>query len=103
MDNTPMAMAPPYERARLLSVAIDVTNTELQAPIDRIEVVSGQILVSAGNKHLTLNYHYSGSYDLSGVPIPGGGNWVVEKAESLHTAKPRDLLSRLRNVFARSA
>jgi hypothetical protein len=88
----------------LLSVAIDIANTETKAPIDRIEVVSGQILVSAGNKPLTLNYHYSSSYDPSGVPIPSGGNWVVEKAESLpvHTAKPRDLLSRLRKVFARS-
>ncbi len=90
-------MAPRYERARLLGVAIEVAASELREPIDRIEFVSGQILVTAGNKHIALNYHYSGSYDPSGVPIPGGGHWVAEKAESLPA--PTGFLFRLCKLF----
>jgi hypothetical protein len=77
-----MALAPNYEAANLLHVAIDVAASELREPIDRIEFVSGQILVSAGNKRLALNYYRTSPCGPNGVPIVGGGHYFVVKAEA---------------------
>lgn len=99
-----MALAPNHETANLLHVAIDVAASELREPIDRIEFVGSQILVSAGSKRLALNYHRSTPCDDNGIPFAGGGHYVVVKAEPLRAsqASPTGLLSRLRKMFARS-
>jgi hypothetical protein len=47
-----MAMAPQYERARLLNYAIGKATRILQAPIDRVEVSSDQILFWARSRIL---------------------------------------------------
>ncbi len=78
-----MALAPNHEAANLLHVAIDVASSELRESIDRIEFVSGQILVSAGNKRLTLNYYRTSPCGPNGVPVAGGGHYEVRKAEPL--------------------
>jgi hypothetical protein len=98
-----MALAPNHETANLLHVAIDAASSELREPIDRIEFVGRQILVSAGNKRLTLDYYRSNPCDENGIPFAGGGSYVVQKAEPLPApqARPAGLLSRLRKMFAR--
>lgn len=98
-----MALPPNHETANLLHVAIDVAASELREPIDRIEFVGRQILVSAGSKRLTLNYTRSNPCDENGIPFAGGGRyhaWVGEPLPALRQA-PQGLLSRLRRIFAR--
>jgi hypothetical protein len=71
-----MAMAPHFERARLLGAAIEIATYELREPIDRIEVSELRIFVWAGKKTISMKYHNAGSYR---PDVLGGGDWVVEK------------------------
>jgi hypothetical protein len=86
-------MAPHFERARMLQIAIEAACHELDEPIDRIEVTGRRVLVWAGAKQVALSYSYANAYDRAGIPMPGSGNWVVEKAGS--TEDPRGWLIRL--------
>jgi hypothetical protein len=98
-----MALAPNHETANLLHVAIDVAASELREPIDRIEFVGRQILVSAGTKRLALNYYRSNPCDENGIPFAGGGRYHVVKAELLPASQtgPTGLLSWVRKMFPR--
>jgi hypothetical protein len=61
-----MAIAPYYQRARLLNAAIRKAAPVLRAPIDRVEVASGQVLFWArrrvlfwaGTKKLAISFQY---------------------------------------------
>ena len=66
------------ERARLLSIAIDRATRELQAPIDEVEVTSGQVLCRAGSRVLTMSYGYADAIHADGSVRPGSGSWWVE-------------------------
>ena len=74
--------APHHERRAMLSVAIDKATEELNAPIDRVEVVAGHVRCWAGSKLVTLLYDYAqgGSHDETGnfIPHVGTGWWHVE-------------------------
>ena len=74
-------MAPQFERARMLSAAIDRAIAELADPIERIEVELSNVFVWAGTKRLTMSYSYANSYSRDGAPLLGGGRWVVEVVE----------------------
>ena len=53
-----MAMAPWFERERLLHAALRKASYKLQMPIDRMEVKSDKILFWAGAKELTITFNY---------------------------------------------
>ncbi|MEW6438145.1 MAG: hypothetical protein AB1508_13370 [Pseudomonadota bacterium] len=93
-----MALAPYHETANLLRAALDVAGPELRKPIDRIEFVAGQILITAGETRIALNYRRFHYCDANGAPFAGGGYYKVEKAEP---ASSVGVLSRLYNMLAR--
>lgn len=93
-----MALAPYHETASLLGTALDVAGPELREPIDRIEFVAGQILITAGKTRIALNYRRCNHCDANGAPFAGSGYYKVEKAEPVSST---GLLFRLRNMFAR--
>ena len=97
-------MAPHYERARMLAVAIDRATAELGEPIDRIEVTARKVLVWAGRRYLSMTYGYANSYGPGGTAIPGGGTWVVEPDGPLRqdsSVPIGGLFSALRRLLAR--
>jgi hypothetical protein len=73
--------APHYERMALLGVAIRTATEELNAPIDRVEVLDKHIQCWAGSKVVTLSYDYaeSGALDEHGnfIVHVGSGSWEV--------------------------
>jgi hypothetical protein len=91
-------MAPQYERARMLCIAINDAASELREPIDRLEVERDHVLVSAGGRRLRFRYYYADSYGADGSPMPGSGRWVVEKitADAESAGPVQRLLSWLR-------
>ena len=70
-------MAPKYERARVLHNAIESVCAELGEPIDKIEVIGGDVLFWAGGQRVRVTYHYMQTYDSRGVPAPGSGTWTM--------------------------
>jgi len=71
-------MAPHFERARMLAVALQTASMELADPIDRIEVIGARVLVWAGKTCLAMTYYYADIYNPRGEPLLGGGSWVVQ-------------------------
>ncbi|MDR3462327.1 MAG: hypothetical protein P4L76_08440 [Beijerinckiaceae bacterium] len=84
--------APHHERRAMLDVAIHRATEELNAPIDRVEVVAGHVLCWAGSKMVTLLYDYAqgGSHDDSGrfIPHVGTGWWRVEVVPNSTLRRP---------------
>jgi hypothetical protein len=74
--------APQYERADMLRACINRAAYELSDPIDRIEVLSNKIVVSAGSQRVVLIARYANAIRPSGAVAPGSGQWVVDVAES---------------------
>jgi hypothetical protein len=83
-------MAPHYEQARMLHVAIDRAIAELGEPIDRLEVTAGKVRCWAGTTLLTMRYSYQNSYNERGAPMLGGGEWVVEVVAPNEAAAPAE-------------
>ncbi len=75
-------MAPQFERARLLGVAIQHATNELMEPIDRIEVGARHVVAWAGSRSLTMKYHHASSTGPDGSPMPGSGQWLVETVDA---------------------
>lgn len=84
--------APKHEREAMLGVAIQRATGELNAPIDRVEVVAGNVLCWAGSKRVTLSYQYAQgeSCDEHGkfVPHVGSGSWEVQVVADATSKKP---------------
>lgn len=74
-------MAPHFERARVLALAIDQANDLLQEPIDLIRIDGSEITVAAGGLMVTGTFSYHDAYAADGSPMPGSGHWSVELGE----------------------
>lgn len=96
-------MAPHYERARMLFLAVETATRKLGEPIDGIEVTSNTVLVWAGRKRLAMKYYYADSYGPDGVGMPGGGQWVIKTDRPVDTPRNTAMsrLSRLRESIGR--
>lgn len=71
-------MAPQYERARVLSIALDEAVSLLDDPIDEIAIEGNRIRVRAGGKEITGTYGYNNALDTGGSPMAGSGRWWVK-------------------------
>ena len=70
-------MAPKFERASVLSQALDVATNALEDPIDKVKVFREKIFVFAGRERLELSYVYDNAYSEDGSVKPGSGHWSV--------------------------
>lgn len=70
-------MAPKFERARVLSMALDIGAQQLEDPVDRIAVGRSRIWLFAGATCLELSYAYCNAYAEGGAVMPGSGHWSV--------------------------
>jgi hypothetical protein len=77
LKGTDAMMAPKYERGRMLEQALQLAIYELADPIDRIEVIGGQVVAWAGGRRLKMSFGYEASYGERGEPMPGSGTWRV--------------------------
>jgi hypothetical protein len=81
-------MAPKYQRASVLHNAIESACAELEEPIDKIEVIAGDVLFWAGSQRVRVTYHYMQTYDSNGAPAPGSGTWAMSVGKVVSNAAP---------------
>ena len=75
-------MEPRFERARVISEAIDIAAHALAQPIDKVNVTRDRIFVHAGRERLELSYGYDNAYSTDGSVMPGSGHWSVSIVKS---------------------
>ncbi len=89
-------MASHYLQAILIKMATDeAVNrylTNPREPIEKVEVVGDKVVVTAGNRCVTMSYSMSG-------PSHPSGNWTWNFAS--HDVRPLTLFERLKRLMRR--
>jgi hypothetical protein len=86
--------APKYQRAEMLEAVVNRAVMSLRDPIDRIEMLDGRFVVSAGKDRLVLHCVWINGVSGDGLPLLGDGVWVARTEDDVDGQEPPTDLSR---------
>jgi hypothetical protein len=73
--------APPFERARVLSLAIHEASRTLKEPIETVSVQDDLVVCQAKNRQVIMTMAYANALPETGLPHPRGCKWIVAKKD----------------------
>jgi hypothetical protein len=76
-----MAIAPQFERQRMISDAVALATIKIGKP-GQVRVVGDRVFVRSGLKMLVLRAVHSDSVGPDGVALLGGSSWSFEESET---------------------
>ena len=81
-------MAPKYQRAEMLQAVISRSVMSTRDPIDRIEVIDGCFVVTAGSERLVLQCVWINGVSGDGRPLLGSGAWIARTDDDEEDLSP---------------